>query len=170
MTKSAQIFPNKNDLHKLAQTYDDLDLASVEACLAFLQTTTEVYSAFDAHFSRFGLSRGKFTVLMQLLTRGDQGLKPSDVAEHAGVTRATITRLLDGLVREKLVDRKSHPQDRRMLLIHLTPKGRKLLDQMLPEHFCRTTALMDALSASEKQVFIKLLNKMREGTPAMANP
>ena len=148
----------------------ELDLAAIETCLAFLHTSTEVYNALDAHFARYNLSRGKFTVLMQLFVHGEAGLKPSEVAELAGVTRATITRLIDGLVRDELVERRAHPEDRRMLVMFLTDQGNALLEQMLPDHFCRTTALLQALSSSEKKELMRLLAKVRQGISAMANP
>jgi DNA-binding MarR family transcriptional regulator len=163
-------FSSYEALLKLAERYPELDLASVETCLAFLNTTAEVYDALDAHFARYGLSMGKFTLLMQLLQAPDQELTPSDFAERAGVTRATITGLLDGLEREKLVKRKPHSADRRRLSIHLTPKGEQLLLQMLPDHFCRTTNLMANLSEKEKQIFIELLAKVRAGSVGMREP
>nr|WP_273038642.1 MarR family transcriptional regulator [Iningainema tapete] len=110
---------------------------------------------------------GKFTLLMQLLYADEQGLTPSECAERAGVTRATITGLLDGLERDGLVRRQPYPADRRMLCVHLTDKGRDLLCGMLPDHFCRTTNLMAHLTNTEKKTLIELLNKVRAGTPAM---
>lgn len=163
---TSRSLPNRQTIEQLANIYPELDIASVETCLAFLDTTAEVYAALDVHFSRYGLSVGKFTLLMQLFV-ASEGLTPSDFAERAGVTRATITGLLDGLEREKLVQRQPHPADRRMLSIHLTEKGHQLISKMLPDHFCRTTNLMTNLTATEKKTFIKLLGKLRAGTPAM---
>lgn len=162
--------PHDQVLLNLASRYSDLDLASVKTCLAFLNTTADVYEALDTHFARYGLSMGKFTVLMQLLQTGEQGLTPSECAERAGVTRGTITGLLDGLERNGWVKRQPHPVDRRMLTVQLTPKGQQLLDEMLPDHFCRTTSLMANLTADEKKTLIDLLAKLRAGTPAMREP
>ncbi len=159
---------DRSALQTLAQRYSELDVDAVEACLAFLRTTADVQAALDTHFARYGLSMGKFTLLMQL-SQVD-GLTPSDCAERSGVTRATITGLLDGLEREGLVERRPCPDDRRMLRVHLTNVGRNLLDRMLPDHFCRTTGLMANLSSNEKTTLIKLLKKLQAGTPAMMQP
>lgn len=152
-------------LEKLAQCYPDLDVESAETCLAFLRAAADVQIALDTHFARHDLSIGKFTLLMQLFT-GD-GLTPSECATRSGVTRATITGLLDGLERDGLLERHSNPGDRRMLKIHLTDQGRTLLEQMLPDHFCRVTGLMAHLTSTEKQTLIQLLQKLQAGTPAM---
>lgn len=157
-------------LQALATRYPELDIASVEACLAFLRATADVQSALEAHLARYGLSMGKFTLLMQLLQAEESGLTPSECAERSGVSRATITGLLDGLEREELVERRPRLGDRRMLSVHLTEKGEVLLAQMLPDHFCRTTELMANLSAIEKKTLVKLLQKLQAGTPAMLKP
>lgn len=161
---------DRQTLETLATRYPQLDVASVEACLAFLRATADVQTALEAHFARYGLSMGKFTLLMQLSQANKQGLTPSECAERSGVTRATITGLLDGLEREELVERQPCPGDRRMLSVHLTEKGQTLLAQMLPDHFCRTTGLMANLTAIEKKTLIKLLQKLQAGTPAMLEP
>jgi DNA-binding MarR family transcriptional regulator len=167
---SSRSIPNRQAIAQLAQQFPEVDLASVETCLTFLDTTADVYAALDTHFARHGLSVGKFTLLMQLFVVGEQGLTPSEFAERAGVTRATITGLLDGLEREGLVQRQPHPADRRMLTIYLTDKGRELVSNLLPEHFCRTTSMMAQLTATEKKTFIELLGKLRSGTAAMREP
>lgn len=167
---SSRSIPNRQTIEQLAQQFPEVDLASVETCLAFLDTTADVYSALEIHFARHGLSVGKFTLLMQLFVAGEQGLTPSEFAERAGVTRATITGLLDGLERENLVQRQPHPADRRMLTIHLTDKGRELISNLLPDHFCRTTNMMAHLTTAEKKTLIELLCKLRSGTTAMREP
>jgi DNA-binding MarR family transcriptional regulator len=162
--------PTEQALLQLASRYPELDMPSVQACLAFLRTTTEVYEALNAHFARYDLSMGKFSVLMQLLQAGEQGLAPSECAERIGVTRGTITGLLDGLEREGWVRRQMHPEDRRMLMVQLTEKGQQLMDGMLPDHFCRTMGLMANLTQAEKMMLVELLSKIRAGTPAMREP
>jgi DNA-binding MarR family transcriptional regulator len=157
-----------NSLVELAKQYPELDILSVETCLVFLQTTADVYQSLEVHFARYNLSMGKFTLLMQLLQAGDFGLTPSQCADRTGVTRATITGLVDGLEKDELVARKPDPEDRRSVYIQLTQKGQQLLDRMLPDHFCRTTNLMGNLSTTEKKTFIKLLAKLQSGTSAMS--
>jgi DNA-binding MarR family transcriptional regulator len=164
-----QIFPEREEFQELERDFSSFDLESVESCLAFLNATAEVYAAFDAHFERYGLSAGKFTVLMQLYS-ANRDLSPSEFANRANVTRATITGLLDRLEREGFVERKAHSTDRRMLTIHLTQQGKILVEKVLPDHFCRTKGLMASLTSTEKKTFIKLLVKLRSGISALSDP
>ena len=50
---------------------------------------------------QFGLSVGRFSLLMILHRYSESELTPSDLAQRAGVTRATVTGLLDGLADPK---------------------------------------------------------------------
>lgn len=158
--------PKYEALLALARLYPALDITAVETCCAFLRTATSVYNVLDNHFADYGLSMGKFTLLMLLFSADSQGLTPSDCADLAGVTRATVTGLLDGLVREGWVERKPHPDDRRRLIVVLTTQGSTLLDQMLPHHFQLTTELLQALNEDEKAQLQALLEKLRAGTLA----
>ncbi|MEO0533788.1 MAG: MarR family transcriptional regulator [Cyanobacteria bacterium P01_A01_bin.123] len=155
--------PKYEALLALARRYPELDIAAVETCCAFLRTATSVYTVLDNHFADHELSMGKFTLLMLLFSSETGGLTPSDCADLAGITRATVTGLLDGLTREGWVERKTHPDDRRRLIIVLTAQGTTLLDQMLPRHFRLTTDLLQALSEDEKVQFQTLLQKLRDG-------
>ena len=42
--------------------------------------------------------------------------------------------LMDRLVEQDLVERRADPQDRRAYMLHLTPKGKDLIQSILPEH------------------------------------
>ena len=55
------------------------------------------------------------------------GSSLSAVAAHMGVTLASASRLIDGLVARKLLIRQEHPADRRRLTLQLTERGRTLL-------------------------------------------
>lgn len=164
---SSRSLPDRQALQQMAKRYPELDIPSIETCLAFLDTITAFYAAVDSYFAQFGLSRGKVTLLMQLVEADEDGLLPSEFAERAGVTRATVTSLLDGLEREQLVTRQPHPDDRRMLRVHMTEKGRELMNEILPDHFCRMKDFMAHLSDRDKKTFIRLLNKLRAGIPAL---
>lgn len=163
---SSRSLPDRQTLQRMASRYPEIDIPSVEACLAFLDTSTAFYNSVDSYHAQHNLSRGKFTLLMQLLEATDAGLLPSEFAERTGLTRASITSLLDGLERDKLITRQPHPVDRRMLSVQMTDKGRELMKRVLPPYFVWIKTWMDNLNAREQQTLIKLLTKLRSGIPA----
>jgi DNA-binding MarR family transcriptional regulator len=89
-------------------------------------------------------------------------LTPAELAERTGVTRATITGLVDTLERAGFVTRTPHPGDRRMMSVGLTKRGEQLLAQIMPEHFRRMAWLMGPLSENERKTFVRLLTKVLE--------
>jgi DNA-binding MarR family transcriptional regulator len=94
----------------------------------------------------------------------------SDIAESTGVSRATVTGLLDGLERDGLVRRVDYPEDRRRITITLTANGRRLLDELLPEHLRRIASVMSKLTKSDRQTLRVLLEKVRAGLAAVIEP
>ena len=95
---------------------------------------------------------------------------------RTGVTRATITGLVDTLEKDGLVTRAPHHEDRRMLSVALTGKGSALLREILPGHFRRMSWLMATLSEQERVTLVRLLGKVMQraadegGDPGAALP
>ncbi len=52
------------------------------------------------------------------------------LADHMGLDKSTLSRTVDGLVKESLVVRETGSQDRRMTFIHLTDRGRVICEQI----------------------------------------
>ncbi len=97
---------------------------------------------------------------MLLYRASDVAQNPCELARKAGVTRATMTGLVDGLEREGLVSRRTVAEDRRMLDVELSTKGKKFLDQIMPGYFRLVRKNMSGLSQGEKESMIALLTKL----------
>lgn len=85
----------------------------------FVLETHVVESAVD-----LALSPSKVQLLRLLGRRGGQ--MPSQVAKFLGVTKSAVTQIIDSMVREKLVTRRTATGDRREINLQLTKKGREL--------------------------------------------
>ncbi len=84
------------------------------------------------------------------------------------MTRAAVTAILDALEAKGLVRRNRSGDDGRMSLIAITAAGKKLLDELLPEHFAAERAMASALSANEKELLISLLGRLQLHLEAQA--
>ena len=127
--------PRYECLLEAMQRYPDLDPSACEAYLNLLRAGDEAYRRSEAFLSEHGMTPGRFTVLMLLfdkLSGSSLPQTPAALAEKAGVARATMTGLVDTLERDGLVTRKHDSGDRRMMLIHLTPKGQEALRRSFP--------------------------------------
>jgi DNA-binding MarR family transcriptional regulator len=104
-----------------------------------------------------GLSLAQYHLLEPL---GDGPLTNRQLAENAGVSPPTSTRMVDGLLERGLVSRLEDPGDRRAVLISLTPAGRKALAAKLREYDARRRRIAVALEPEEQRVATDLLRRL----------
>jgi len=135
------------------------DVEGMLLCFKTLSLAAGIDRACAALLAPRGLSEGRFVVLF-LLDAASDGLAPNTLAERAGVTRATITGLLDGLEREKLVERHLDASDRRSLCIRLTSKGKCIAKTVFEQHSHWIASLYGNLSVSERKQLATLLEKV----------
>ncbi len=163
--------PRYECLLECAKRFPDLNPDAASLFMQLLRTADELFEVKADFMRQHNISNGRFTVLMLLSAagsmEGDADLNPpkspADLAEMAGVTRATMTGLIDTLEKDGLVRREPDPHDRRAMLVHLTEAGDAFMARILPHYFNRVTAIMDPLSAAEKKKLIQLLTKVRGG-------
>jgi MarR family transcriptional regulator for hemolysin len=82
----------------------------------------------DQKARRFGQTRGQWAVLVRLERR--EGLKQSDLAEDLDIQPITLTRLVDRLCDNGLIERRPDPNDRRAKRLYLTAAARPLLERI----------------------------------------
>lgn len=141
------------------------DVEGIRACFQLLSLAASIDRDCAALLAPHGLSEGRF-VLLFLLQAAPDGLAPNLLAEQAGVTRATVTGLLDGLEREGLAERHADAQDRRALQVRLTDKGQAVAEQVFAQHGRWIAGLFAELSGAERQQLAGLLDKVARGLAA----
>ena len=154
--------PKYETLMAYSKRYPNVDPDALEAYFNLLRVASDVLEGLERYYSMHGTSQGRFTVLALLNREPDKPLCPADLADRSGVTRATMTGLLQGLEMEGLIKRTASHEDKRMSYVALTSKGRKYLDSVLPDLFGRLAQLMDGVSDKEGKSMVKLLEKVRE--------
>ncbi len=156
--------PRYECLLEASREFPALDPSATEVFLHLLRSGDEAFRVVEAHLARHDISQGRFGVLMALWGNcrrdGDTSLTPAELAERTGVTRATMTGLVDTLERAGLVARAPHSDDRRMTSVMLTPPGEALLNKILPEHFRQMAWLLEPLNEGERATLVRLLTKI----------
>lgn len=82
----------------------------------------------DQRGRQLGISRAQWTVLVRL--QRSEGLKQSELAEILDLQPISLTRLLDRLAENGLIERRPDPNDRRANRLYLMPAARPLLEQL----------------------------------------
>jgi DNA-binding MarR family transcriptional regulator len=92
-----------------------------------------VYAAIEADLSAAKLpSLSWYDALYELYSAPHRRLRMSDLARSALLSRSGLTRLVDKLVSEKLIERVACPEDRRAQYAQLTPRGVEVLREIWP--------------------------------------
>ena len=144
----------------LLDEYPGTPPEAIEAALQFMKIAANLHIRQESLFSQFGLTTGRFSLLMMLRHEPKKELPPSELAKRAHVSRATMTQFVDGLEKEQLIVRADDPNDRRTVLVRLTPKAEKLLKNVLPSHLERLVEFTSVLSRKERKELFLLMEKL----------
>lgn len=160
--------PSTKVLEKFAARYPQADITAISSFLHLLRVATDLSIALDACLSKHGLLQGRWWVLILLMREETQTAMPSTLADKAGVTRATMTGLIDGLEQSGLVERVYAKDDRRSVQIHLTAAGQAKLDAVMPDYYSRLRQCMQALDESKRDQLHIMLDLINSGIPAFS--
>jgi DNA-binding MarR family transcriptional regulator len=110
---------------------------------------------------QFGTTLPRFDLMSQL-ERAPDGLKMNELSRRMMVTGGNITGITDQLVAEGLVARVDVEGDRRAWRVRLTPRGRRLFNDMAQQHEAWIVDAFAALNAKEIAQLHKLLGKVKQ--------
>ena len=82
----------------------------------------------DQRARQFGMTRAQWAVLARL--EYNEGLKQSELADMLDLQPITLTRLVDRLCANGLIERRADLGDRRVKRLYLTPQARPLMDRL----------------------------------------
>lgn len=105
----------------------------------------------------FGLQPSQFGILETLYHLGP--MQQHELAAKLLQTPGNITRILDKLEQDELVERRSEPGDRRCHRIALTKQGEKRIAAVFPQFASAMQQLFQGLTADEQKQLNDLLRK-----------
>jgi DNA-binding MarR family transcriptional regulator len=137
----------------------------LSAWLNLVQTHEAVAAGLEDALKRAnGLSLAEHEVLVRLAEAPDGRLRMLDLTGLVLLSKSGVTRLIDRMEREELVERQSCDTDRRVVYAAITPTGRRVLAETTPaflagieEHFSRH------LSEADVRALRKILRKLLAG-------
>ena len=111
-------------------------------------------------FANAGVRRYHYSVLVALAQDGPAS--QADLGRRLWIDRSDMVAVLNDLERDGLVARVRDEHDRRRNLVQLTPAGKRALDRLDRQVEEAQAALLDPLSASERQQLLHLLTRLVE--------
>ena len=113
----------------------------------------------DQRARQFGISRAQWAVLIRI--ERTEGLKQSELAEMLDLQPITLTRLLDRLAGNGLIERRADPNDRRANRLYLMPAAKPLLGQLAELGADMMETVLDGLSATSIERMLKELSAVK---------
>jgi MarR family transcriptional regulator, 2-MHQ and catechol-resistance regulon repressor len=105
-----------------------------------------------------GLTLTQFAVLEALYHLGPMPL--SDVAEKVLTTGGNLTMVAGNLEKQGLAKRQPSPEDKRVQIVALTPKGKSLIRQIFPKHAAAIAECLGILNVEEQARLGDLCRKL----------
>jgi DNA-binding MarR family transcriptional regulator len=147
----------------------DLDTSPIAVIGRISRLSREIERRLEPVYAASGLEPGWYDVLATLRRAGPPyRLRPTDFAASLMLTSSGTTKRLDRLEAAGHLTREPDPNDRRGVLITLTPQGRSLIDNAAVTHLANEKHILSGLTAAEQRQLAGLLRKLRITLPPLA--
>jgi DNA-binding MarR family transcriptional regulator len=116
------------------------------------------FQAFARRVRDLDLRPGRFAALA--LIGWNPGISQTALGRASGRDKSSLTPALDDLARRGFVDRRRSKRDRRSYTLFLTPKGEKLLDELMAEATAHDRRLDRVVGLKNKAEFVRTLRRI----------
>lgn len=113
-----------------------------------MRVVERIVRVFRAHSATESLSFAAASALNTLAAVGPQGI--TRLARVQGVSQPAMTQLVDRLASDGLVERRPQDDDRRSVLVTLTPAGEQTVAERRSRRLARFENELDVLAAGER--------------------
>jgi DNA-binding MarR family transcriptional regulator len=94
----------------------------------FLMGVHSLVTSLHERLAAHGFTDVRPSFAFVLLASRERELTGNDIAELMGMTKQAASKLVDAMEAEQYLVRRPHPQDARAKLLHIAPKGKRLLE------------------------------------------
>jgi DNA-binding MarR family transcriptional regulator len=143
---------------KLRQTVPSLSKQRLRLWIRILRAARAIEAEVrDRLRVAFGVTLPQFDV-MAALERKPDGMTMTELSRFLMVSNGNVTGIIDRLVAEKLVTRRAPADDRRAIIVRLTPRGLKEFTAMAKAHQAWVDGLLSDFDAEEADTLIRHLD------------
>ncbi|AUJ23887.1 MULTISPECIES: MarR family winged helix-turn-helix transcriptional regulator [Virgibacillus] len=130
---------------------------SLKAFVVLIKASKALQDYVMEDMKNYGMKTSEFTILETLYHKGKQTVR--EISESVLIKTGSITYVIDKLEEKGLLQRKHSQEDRRVVYIDITDKGKQLMDEIFPKHQQVIEELFMDVSDEQKKVVIDVLKK-----------
>jgi MarR family 2-MHQ and catechol resistance regulon transcriptional repressor len=134
------------------------EILALNTFIKIIRCAETISSKNSANLNKKGLTESQFGILDAIFHLGP--LKQKTLGEKILKSGGNITHVVDNLEKQKLVIRKRDEEDRRQYEIHMTKKGLKVFEKILPGQVKLIKNQMSVLSKEELETLGRLCRKV----------
>lgn len=131
---------------------------ALNAYIPLMRASNTLSARSAAQLEPFGLTLGQFGALEALLHLGPMCQR--ELGRKLLCSPGNLTLVVDNLEKRGCVRRERQTDDRRMIRLYLTPRGRHLISKVFGEHLAFLVSEMSRLKASEQEELRCLCRKL----------
>lgn len=116
---------------------------------------------------KLGLTQAQCRLLWVLSRRKEQPMSQAELAQAVGLTPMAVATLCDRMAAAGWIERRAHPEDRRVNHLHMLPKAHRALQQAMGLADELTDGVLAGFGAAERKQLLALLGRARDGVLAL---
>jgi DNA-binding MarR family transcriptional regulator len=132
-----------------------------EAYLNILRTASQLTDAFELLLKPTGITLVQYNVLRILRGSEPDGLCRNELRDRMLNRMPDVTRLLDRMEESGLVSRSREEADRRQVRTQLTPRARRIVDELDAKVYAQHQKQLGHLSEEQLHAIIDLMTAAR---------
>lgn len=131
---------------------------SLKSFVILMKSAKSVEEKIKQDIQNYELTPSAFTILEVLYHKGKQTVQ--QISNAVLIKSGSITYVIDKLENRKLINRRHCKEDRRVVHIHITHLGSKLMDEIFPKHQKVIEEIFKEVSTEEKKLMIDILKRV----------
>ncbi len=139
------------------------EIRALDTFIKLLRATDALKTRIDYHQTAGDVKGTQFGTLEMLFHLGP--LNQNAIGKKLIISKSNVVAVIDKLEKRTLVKRKRSHEDRRCIFVHLTDRGRELIQALLPDHVAAITKEMRCLTNDEQEELGRLCRKLGLGHP-----
>ncbi len=136
-------------------------MKNAELIISMATLNANLLKKIDPQLSVHGISFTEFLILHHLNKAPKMTMRRIDLAESIGLSASGVTRLLNPMEKNHLVQKESNPRDARVSLVKLSETGASLFEDAWNSFQLITDSILAALSDKQTETLSTLIGKLQ---------